>query len=149
MVHPNAHILIVEDEPVVAFGLTIMVEAMGYSVVGPCQNLQGGLRGAEADDLDFALLDYDLGHGTDSLPIAALLSARAVPFAFVTGTSEEDIWRHLPDAVIIPKPPSESALEAALSSVSARYGVSGTRRWQTTPVASKTRSTAPGSSRPR
>ena len=149
MVPPNANILIVEDEAILALGLSMVIEAMGCTVVGPCRDLQDGLRGAGSDNLDFALLDYDLSQGTDSLPIAALLTERAVPFAFVTGTSEEEIRRHVPDAVIVPKPASQDTLEAVLSRALSRYGVVGTRRWQTTPVDSKTRSTAPGSSRPR
>jgi len=110
----HARILIVEDEALLALDLALLIEEMGHSVIGPCQNLQAGLRRAASDDIDFALLDYDLGHGTDSLPIVALLAARAVPFVFVTATPSDEIRSHLPMAVVLAKPISQAALAKVL-----------------------------------
>jgi CheY-like chemotaxis protein len=75
------------------------------------------LRCAGTDDVDLALLDYDLGYGTDTLPIVALLTLRAIPFVFVTATSREQIRSQVPAAVIISKPVSQVALTDLLPSL--------------------------------
>ena len=114
MATSTTRILIVEDDPLTALLMEAMVEDMGYWVIGPMRNLRDGLDHAKYDVLDFALLDFNLGAGTDSIPIAEALSARGIPFAFSTGTAPETVHAAFADAAILRKPVQPSDLERVL-----------------------------------
>ncbi|WP_083943201.1 response regulator [Sphingomonas soli] len=77
------HVLIVEDEPVVAMSLEDILEELGCIPVGPASRLSEGLALA-AGAVDAAILDINLA-GERSTAIAELLQARDVPFAFASG----------------------------------------------------------------
>src|SRR5262249_35690167 len=79
--------LIVEDEGLVALQLQADLEQAGHFVVGPARSLAQGLRLAESEAIDAALVDVSLGRGR-SAPSAERLLARSVPFAFATGYSD-------------------------------------------------------------
>ena len=83
-------ILVVEDNLLLAEVTKLLLEDSGCQVVGPAGWLQGGLELAEHEPLDGALLDINL-HGEMSFPIAGVLSARGVPFVFVTGYEDRSI----------------------------------------------------------
>ena len=100
-------ILIIEDNVLLGLWLEDVVQDLGYWVVGPYVNLHDGLAHASNDDLDFALLDFDLGEGTDAIPIAEELTRRGIPFAFTSGTSPEVIRDFIPDATVLGKPVTE------------------------------------------
>jgi DNA-binding response OmpR family regulator len=80
-------ILVVEDEPLVALQLQSTLEDEGYEVVGPAMTLAEGLRLAQSDKFDLALLDINLGT-ENSGPIALQLSDRRIPFVFSTGYTD-------------------------------------------------------------
>jgi two-component sensor histidine kinase len=80
-------ILVVEDEGLIALQLQAHLEDAGHSVVGPARSLVQGLRLAESESIDAALVDISLGRDS-SAPIADRLLARSVPFAFATGYSD-------------------------------------------------------------
>ena len=109
-INSATNILIIEDNVLVGLMLQDIVEDLGYRVVGPYLNLHDGLDHASRDDLDFALLDFDLGDGTDAIPIAEALTRRGIPFAFTSGTSPRVIRDFLPGAMIIGKPVTETEL---------------------------------------
>ena len=83
----GSRILVIEDEALVALQLQADLESAGHKVVGPARSLQAGMRLAEREEIDVALIDVSLGRET-SAPIADRLLARNVPFAFVTGYSD-------------------------------------------------------------
>lgn len=83
-------ILIVEDNLLLAEVTKILLEDSGCQVVGPAGWLQRGLEMAQDKTLDGAVLDINL-HGEMSFPIAEALSARGVPFVFVTGYEDRSI----------------------------------------------------------
>ena len=109
MTHSPRKVLIVEDDRLIAFMMADMVQSMGCLVVGPYHVLQDGLDHARRGEVDFALLDYDLGDGTDSLPIAETLNTRGIPFAFATGT-DPSILREITNQPILSKPVVEREL---------------------------------------
>jgi DNA-binding response OmpR family regulator len=115
MFQRDAGVLIVEDDVLVGLLLASMVEELGYEVVGPCRTLRDGLAHARADVLGFALLDFDLGRGTNAVPIAEVLAGREIPFAFASGTPPAEIRCYVPDAVVLSKPLTESELAGLLS----------------------------------
>ena len=107
-------ILIVEDNAFIAASMEAMVHELGHWVIGPDFTLHDGLRHAGEDAIDFALLDFDLGHGTDATPIAEKLTARGISFAFATGSDPALICRAFCNVAIIAKPIDERTLRRVL-----------------------------------
>jgi len=96
------HILVVEDEPLIAMTVEDMILGWGAHLVGPAATVAEGLRLAASDPLDIALLDVNLS-GIRSDEIADVLSQRGIPFIFATGYGRTGIER-FPDAPVINKP---------------------------------------------
>jgi CheY-like chemotaxis protein len=80
----GARILVVEDEVLALMMLESLLADSGYTVVGPAGTVMKALTLIEAEPIDGALLDVNLG-GELVYPVADALAARSVPFAFVTG----------------------------------------------------------------
>ena len=110
----RASILIVEDNVLVAMELEDAVSRLGYRVMGPFHNLADGSAAVQLETPDFALLDFDLGDGLDSIPIAETLSANQVPFAFISGTDPAVIHASMPNTPVVGKPMDEAALTKLL-----------------------------------
>lgn len=83
-------ILILEDEPLVAFALEDMLLELGCEVVGPANNLAQAAELAADGVLDAAVLDINID-GERSYGIAEILAARGVPHIFATGYNPEDL----------------------------------------------------------
>lgn len=79
--------LIVEDDCLIASLLTVELNDLGYTVVGPARNLAEATSIASTSALDGALVDIALGEQS-ALPVAKILSDRHIPFVFTTGDSE-------------------------------------------------------------
>ena len=108
------HVLVVEDEALVAMLLETILEDMGCTPVGPAATVEEGLAMAtDTDSLDAALLDVNVA-GHQVFPIAEALKTRGVPFVFSTGYGEgglPDTWRGHPT---VQKPFTEAAIREAL-----------------------------------
>jgi len=76
-------ILVVEDEPIVAWDLADMLESHGCQVVGPAYDLAQAEQ-LSREPLDGAVLDVNLGDNK-VFPVADALAERQVPYCFVTG----------------------------------------------------------------
>ena len=101
--------LVVEDEPLVAMDLEESLAAAGYDVVGPAGNLAHAKKLIAETAFDAALLDVNLsGHPVDEL--AAALTQRNIPFAFVTGYGREALPHGFAHAVLLSKPFSRNQL---------------------------------------
>ena len=77
-------VLIVEDSFLVVMGLEDLFEQLGWTLVGPASRLDEALALARTESFDAALVDINLA-GEMSWPVAAVLQARHIPFAFSTG----------------------------------------------------------------
>jgi CheY-like chemotaxis protein len=91
-------VLLVEDEPIVAWLLKDMLVDLGCSVVGPAADVNQALAMIEAESIDVAVLDVNLRRQM-SYPIADVLVARGVPFVFSTGYDKDrllDGYRTIP-----------------------------------------------------
>lgn len=109
-------ILVVEDDYFVALVLVTLLEDFGAEVVGPIGWVEEALTLINDSDqpFDSAVLDINL-HGHKSYPIADALTARAVPFVFVTGYGDgalENQYRSFPRCE---KPFNHNTLIAALA----------------------------------
>jgi len=65
--------------------LELQLAQAGASVAGPAATVEGALQLAEAESLDLAVLDFRLGGGQTSEPVAERLNALGVPFVVATG----------------------------------------------------------------
>lgn len=76
-------VLLVEDEDLIAQGIMIVIEDMGYSVT-IASSLDEAIREAGTGDYAAALVDLNL-RGGHSYPVADILRERGIPFAMTTG----------------------------------------------------------------
>ncbi|TDR93239.1 response regulator [Enterovirga rhinocerotis] len=106
-------IVILEDDPLIALDLQLIVEGCGHEVVGLCGSL-ADMHEQLSDTPDFAFLDVDLPDGK-SFELAAGLDERRVPFAFVSGSRQSELPERLRHARFIPKPYSQAAIRNSLS----------------------------------
>jgi PAS domain S-box-containing protein len=106
-------ILVIEDEPMVALVVVDMLEEFGIRPVGPAPNVEQALAMIAGETLDAALLDANLaGARVDAL--AAALTRKSVPFAFITGYDRDSLPAAFRSAPIIPKPFTHAKLRAGL-----------------------------------
>lgn len=81
----DLRILIVEDEYFLADDARAILAGAGAEVVGPVATAAGASALIAADTaIDYALLDVNL-RGEMAYDVADTLTARRIPFAFVTG----------------------------------------------------------------
>lgn len=97
-------ILLVEDEAIVALVLVAGLKSDGWKIIGPVATIEAAyqlLASGEAPDV--ALLDLNLD-GDPIYPLAKLLQARAIPFAFYSGYSAPILEPRFKDVPLIAKP---------------------------------------------
>ncbi len=100
----GCHILVVEDEYMLANELSRELDGAGAVVVGPAPSVERALDliGTEARP-DGAILDVSLG-GERVDPVADVLLERGVPFLFVTGYDSLSLGPKFADIVRCEKP---------------------------------------------
>ena len=109
-------ILIVEDEPLVAFDLADLIEDHGGVVAGPVPTVAEGLSLADEQQPSAAILDANLAD-CDVTELALALIAKGTPFVIYTGTGlPEALARIHPDLPVIMKPAQTSRVIEALDS---------------------------------
>ena len=102
-------ILIVDDEPLLLMDLEDTLVNAGCVVIGPASTLpQAKVLIGEAE-FDIALLDVNLG-GQRVDELAAALTQKNIPFAFVTGYGREGLPQSFRHAPLIGKPFSQQQL---------------------------------------
>ncbi|HUQ38423.1 MAG TPA: PAS domain S-box protein [Aestuariivirga sp.] len=102
-------ILVVDDEPLLLMDLEDTLTNSGCVVVGPASTLPQAKVLIDEAGFDAALLDVNLG-GQRVDDLAAALTQKNIPFAFVTGYGREGLppsFRHAP---LIGKPFSQQQL---------------------------------------
>ncbi len=102
-------ILVVDDEPLLLMDLEETLTNSGCIVVGPASTLPQAKVLIGKAEFDAALLDVNLG-GQRVDDLAAALTQKNIPFAFVTGYGREGLppsFRHAP---LIGKPFSQQQL---------------------------------------
>ena len=111
----GTRVLIVEDQPFVAFAATDMIEMLGGIVTEVAGSVEEGLDACARGDFEVALLDIDLD-GRSSAPIAAALAAAAKPFLLTTGFDGRRIpgFEHVP---LLVKPYIQSQLGRGLAAL--------------------------------
>ena len=94
-------VLVVEDESLIGMLAEDLLEQLGCRMVGLVSTVSRAIETVQTAELDFALLDVDIG-GEPVYPVALALQARGVPFLFMSGYGGLDgPWRGRP---IVQKP---------------------------------------------
>ena len=117
----NRHVLIVEDEYFIADDIAQVLEQAGAKVVGPAPTQESALALLTSERIDIAVLDIDL-HGELVFPVADFLTARAIPFVFVTGYSRSILPAEYRDVATWEKPFDAYALAPALANLTGDAG---------------------------
>ena len=111
-------ILIVEDEPLVAFDNEQSLAEAGYEVVGTVDNLADAVRVLADEEVDLVLSDIKLSGEGDGMDVARAASAKSVPVLFVTGNCPVEA-RSLGIGCLA-KPYTDRILRAALEALDAK-----------------------------
>ena len=110
-------LIIVEDEPLVAFDNEHLLSEAGYEVVATVDSLAEAKAVIEEEPLDLVLSDIRLNGEGDGLDVARAAAARGVPVLFVSG--------HCPVEArglglgCLAKPYTEKTLKVALDAIDA------------------------------
>jgi PAS domain S-box-containing protein len=96
-------VLLVEDEALVAMMIQESLAEFGYQVVGPVSTASEAAAQAKDGQFEAAVLDINLGDGA-VYPIADTLTARGVPFVFVTGYDADSVDLRFRSTPILQKP---------------------------------------------
>ena len=83
-------ILIVEDEPLVAFDNEYMLQDAGYEVVATVDNFADAAEAIAAEEIHLVLTDITLAGEGDGLDVARAAAAKGVAVLIVTGNCSEE-----------------------------------------------------------
>ena len=111
-------ILIVEDEPLVAFDSEHMHGEAGYEVVATVDNLAEATRVIQEEKIDLILSDIKLNGDGDGMDVARAAAAQGVPVLFVTGNCP--LEAQTLGVGCLAKPYTEKTLKAALEALDQR-----------------------------
>ena len=113
-------ILVVEDEPLVAFDNEHLLTDAGYEVVATVDTSEDALRviEEEGEDLDLVLADIGLSGEGSGIGVAEAAYERGIPVLFVTGSCPGQATKHLAIGCLS-KPYSDKVLKSALDAVDA------------------------------
>ena len=89
---PKAHILIVEDDWIVAEDTKITLKKLGFGVSGIVTSGEESLKKVEAEPPDLVLMDIKLEGEMDGIEAAERIRGRFnIPVVYVTGYADEDV----------------------------------------------------------
>jgi DNA-binding LytR/AlgR family response regulator len=84
------HILIVEDEPLIADNIAFILEDEGYKVVGKAIDVEEALELIENTKPGLILLDISLDGDEDGVELAHIINQKyQIPFIFITSHSDK------------------------------------------------------------
>ncbi|HYC03153.1 MAG TPA: PAS domain-containing protein [Azospirillaceae bacterium] len=107
-------VLVLEDEALIALQLVETLRRAGCEVVGPVATIAQAADHLRGRAVDAAILDVNLA-GERSFPVADILMAKRVPFAFCTGyAGATDLPERFGGVPTIAKPFAEKELSALL-----------------------------------
>lgn len=96
-------VLVVEDELLVSLLIEDLLADEDCTVVGPFDRVDRALEAARTERIDLALLDVNVA-GVKAYPVAEMLSARGIPFLFLSGYGRHAIPLDHPDWQVCSKP---------------------------------------------
>jgi len=113
----DLRVLVVEDEPLIALDVADLLRDSGCNVAGPFRSVSAALDSMAQECPAAAVLDVNLGAET-AVPIADALSAKGVPFVWLTGYPSSILPERHRERLLVAKPFSAAALLNALTGTS-------------------------------
>ncbi len=110
------HVLVAEDEAIVAMMIEDTLTDMGFGVVGPFSHVKDAVDATRTNALSAAILDVNLG-GQPVYEVAEHLVARNIPFIFMTGYGRENIDERFCEIPLLRKPVDLDQLKKSLARV--------------------------------
>lgn len=111
-----ARILLIEDEPILAFALEEYLIEAGFEIAGVAGRLETALAIIDSGVFDAVILDANLA-GVSAAPAATALRARGLPFIVISGYSSDQQHGAFQGALCLQKPCQPTDLVRALYSV--------------------------------
>jgi two-component sensor histidine kinase/two-component SAPR family response regulator len=109
----DQHVLLVEDEALVAMMMKDFLSEIGFHVVGPFGKVADAIEAIDQELPQAAILDINLG-GELIYPLADELAGRGIPIVFVTGYGAEAIDRRFANVPVLQKPVDSATLQRVL-----------------------------------
>jgi len=106
--HPR--VLLVEDEALVGIMIQECLTEFGFEIIGPVCTASEAMAAAEGGHFDAAILDINLGDSS-VYRVAEILSARGVPFIFVTGYDTGSVDSRFNEVPVLQKPIERQMLQ--------------------------------------
>lgn len=113
----RARILIIEDETLIAFDLSDIVQGLGHVVVATADTASAAIKAAREHKPDLVLADIQLADGSSGIDaVNAILENVSVPAIFITAFPDRLLTGERPEPTfLITKPYQESVVQAAVS----------------------------------
>ncbi len=111
----SAQVMIVEDEPLVALELRILVEGMGHRVCAVVDTEADAVRQADATAPDLVIADIQLRQGNGVNAMERIAKDRDVPVIFVSGNHAFSPNPQIRTARFIAKPFRVESLRQAVA----------------------------------
>jgi DNA-binding NtrC family response regulator len=110
-------VLVVEDESMIAINLEMILEDLGYAVIGPVMTLRD-LEKMLSDEFraDAAILDVNIA-GEHIFPYARRLADLGIPLLFASGYGASGISDDLAHHPVVSKPYTELEIAGMLESI--------------------------------
>lgn len=111
-------ILIVEDEPLIAFDNEHLLAEDGYEVVATVDNLADAAQVLDSEQVDLVLSDIRLRGDGDGMDVARAAAAKSIPVLFVSGRCPVEAQSLAVGCLA--KPYTDKMLKAALETLDAK-----------------------------
>lgn len=115
---PEIRILAIEDDPIFAEALKLVIDELGYILIEITSEPQEFLRLTRATIPDLLLIDIDLGSSIDGIDLAKQIAAsNAVPVIFLTSYKDKETILRATGAkpsAYLTKPYEAGSLQAAI-----------------------------------
>ncbi|ALC13442.1 response regulator [Sphingopyxis sp. 113P3] len=115
----RARILIIEDEPIIAMDIEMIVRDLGHEVVGVATTHREAVAEAQEHQPGLVLADIQLADNSSGIEaVQEILSSLKVPVIFITAFPERLLTGDRPEpAFLLTKPYQPATLRAAVSQV--------------------------------
>jgi DNA-binding response OmpR family regulator len=111
-------IMVIEDEPLIAMGLKMVLENMGCDVSAVVDTEDDAVAHAERTSFDLILADVRLKDGNDGISaVQRILARQHVPVLFVTGNAGEVRNRGMGHIRVLSKPFMPATLERTVRAI--------------------------------
>ena len=120
----RSQVLLVEDEAIIAMLMEDMLAEFSCDVLETVGELDAATAAAMTKRFYMAFVDVNLG-GAPAYPVADILRARGIPFAFVTGYGSAGGAAAYADVPVLQKPFRAQELEAIIERLRAQSVTKG------------------------